>query len=132
MGKTLKYESAQYEYSSYIEGLFVIISRCDISSLHCMLNWPLAYAQLLQVIQLLSHSSFKNVRDEHTCWFQCVLYRVHSICQAKKGGRRTVCWVWHCYLNLAFQASCVTVNTEQKILQKQTLSMRCGSPFLCI
>ena len=86
MGKTLKYESAQYEYISYIEDLFVIISRCGVPSLHCMLNWLLACAQLLQVVQLLSHSSFKNVRDEHTCWFQCVLYRVHSICQAKKGG----------------------------------------------
>jgi len=79
MVKTLIYESAQYEYSSYIKDLFMIISRC-------VLNWLLAYDRLLHVIQLLSHSSFNNVRDEHTCWFQCVLYRVHSICLAKKGG----------------------------------------------
>jgi hypothetical protein len=113
----------------YIESLFMIISRCGISSLHCMLNWPLAYAQLLQVIQLLSYIIFKNVRDEDTCWFQHVLYRVHSMCQAKKGGGGTVCWVWHYYLNLVFQASCMIVNTEQKVLQKQTVRMRCGSLF---
>jgi hypothetical protein len=51
MGKSLKYEGAQYEYSSYIEGRIVIISRCAISSLHCLLKWPLTHAQLLQVVQ---------------------------------------------------------------------------------
>lgn len=132
MVKTLIYESAQYEYSSYIKDLFMIISRCGISSLHCVLNWLLAYARLLHVVQLLSHSSFSNVRDEHTCCFQCVLYRVHSICQAKKGGRGDSLLSLALLLEYSFSSKLRKVNTEQKILQKQTVSVRCGSPFLCI
>jgi len=35
-------------------------------------------------------------------------------------------------LESSFSSKLRKVNTEQKILQKQTLSVRCGSPFLCI
>jgi len=104
-----------------------------VASLHFIVCW-IGYLHVLsfcrsysfcptavsRMLEMNTHVGFSVSYTEFTAYVK----------QRKVGGG-TVCWVWHYYLNLVFQASCMKVITEQKILQKQTLSMRCGSPFLC-
>jgi hypothetical protein len=100
-------------------------SYVDVASLPCIICW-IGLSHMLSFYRLYSFcpTAVSRMLEMNTRVGFSVSYTEFTayVKQWNVGRRGAVCWVWHYYLNLVFQASCVTVNTEQKIRQKQIVS----------